>query len=193
MKVTAIANGYYDGKVRVPGEAFGLREVEDFSIRWMDTDESKIIAHVKKLANAKPDDKATDDEKFAAEDRARRHQKWLKDKGQSHAEDAAPATRRVNTGGTDGVVGADVPKSGTKLSAAERIAMAEAASGRTGLKAKEADEILAALSASGGSENDDRSRDMAIDQSATAPVDPLDHDGDGRKGGSKPPADNADI
>lgn len=34
-EVTAIANGYYGGKVRVPGETFVLADSSDFSDRWM--------------------------------------------------------------------------------------------------------------------------------------------------------------
>lgn len=84
---------------------------------------------------------------------------------------AAPDTRRVNTGGTDGVVGAEIPKAGAKLSAPERVAAARSLTGRDDIKtAKEADEILAAAAASAGSDNDDRSRDMAIDQSQNAPA-----------------------
>lgn len=78
-------------------------------------------------------------------------------------------TRRVNTGGTDGVVGAEVPKPGSKLSAKERIAAANSASGRTDIKtASEADTVLAALAASTGSDNDDRSRDFASDPADNA-------------------------
>lgn len=198
FEVTAVANGYYGGKVRIPGEVFGILRVEDFSIEWMDTEESKVLSFVKEQAKLKgkfetlmdPQERVRQN---AVSDRGRRHKDWLEAHNVHVDGDDAPDTRRVNTGGTDGIVGAEVPKPGQKLPAKERIALAETASGRTGLKAAEADEILAALEASTGSDNDDRSRDQAIDQSANAPTpDPLDHDGDGKKGGAKPATD-ADI
>jgi hypothetical protein len=73
-------------------------------------------------------------------------------------DDDGPETRRVNTGGTDGVVGEVVAKGkGRKVAA-------------------------------GGSDNDDRSRDMAVNAEDNAPApdaDPLDHDENGKKGGAK--------
>lgn len=136
FEVTAIANGYYGQKIRVPGEKFGINSPDDFSENWMVSDDPK-----------------------------------LKKKSKGDAPDTGPETRRVNTGGTDGVVGAEVPKAGQKLSAPERIAAAKALTGRDDITtAKEADQILAAAQATGGSDNDDRSRDIAIDQTAnTAP------------------------
>lgn len=178
FEVTAVANGYYGNKVRVPGERFGIDKPEDFSHRWMDTDDSKVLAQVKKQAKEtgkieRGMSEAEKAEENAKIERSLAASEWLKRKGAvsgTATDDDGPETRRVNTGGTDGVVGAEIPKPGQKLSAKERIAMAEAASGRTGLKAAEADDILAALSASGGSDNDDRSRDVAIDQTQTAPL-----------------------
>jgi len=79
------------------------------------------------------------------------------------------AMRHVNTGGTDGVVGAEVPKRGQKVPAKERIAAAKQLTGREDIDtAAEADKILAA--ANTGSDNDDRSRDFASDPSNDAPV-----------------------
>lgn len=126
FEVTAIANGYYGNKIRVPGEKFGINKAEDFSENWMASDDPK-----------------------------------LRNKSKAEAPEGAD-TRRVNTGGTDGVVGVDVPKAGAKLSAAERVAAAKALTGRDDITtAKEADAILAAAAATGGSDNDDRSRDLA--------------------------------
>lgn len=134
FEVTAIANGYYGQKVRVPGEKFGINAAVDFSENWMVSDDPKLKA--KSTGNA----------------------------------DTGIETRRVNLGGTDGVVGADVPKPGQKLSAADRVAAAKALTGRDDITtAKEADAILAAHAA-GGSDNDDRSRDQAIDPGDNAPA-----------------------
>ncbi|HEY5797664.1 MAG TPA: hypothetical protein VIU82_21890 [Bosea sp. (in: a-proteobacteria)] len=105
IKVTAIANGYYGGKIRVPGEQFGIENMQAFSEVWMTKDKDA----------------------------------------------AADETRRVNTGGTDGVVGEEVLKT-------------DAPRGKAA-KGKAAKDI-----ASGGSDNDDRSRDMAIDATANAPL-----------------------
>ena len=121
----------------------------------------------------------------------------LKKKSKGELPEGGP-TRRVNTGGTDGVVGIELPAPGTKLSAKERIALANSISGRTDVTAAEADTIIAAANASGGSANDDRTRDMASDPSDNAPApdaDPLDHDANGKKGGAKKPAktDDGDI
>lgn len=119
IKVKATANGYYGNKIRVPGEEFGIEDMEAFSENWMTKDDV--------------------DE---------------------------PETRRVNTGGTDGIVGEVVPK------------------GKAGAKGSKTIEP-------GGSDNDDRSRDFASNPGDNAPPpdegadpDPLDHDTDGRKGGS---------
>lgn len=99
-------------------------------------------------------------ERFSIEDEAAFSKNWMERASKSDQVEM----RRVNTGGTDGVVGAAVPRPGAKLSAKERIAMANSASGRTDIKsAAEADTVLAALSASTGSDNDDRSRDLASD------------------------------
>lgn len=177
FKVTATANGYYGLKHRVPGEEFGIEKAEHFSIEWMDTDEAKVLAHVRERAKTKRD--------YAA---------WLENHKRADAPDTE--TRRVNTGGTDGVVGVELPKAGTKLSAKDRIALANSISGRTDVSAAEADTIIAAANASGGSANDDRSRDMASNPGDNAPApDPLDHDADGKKGGAKKPAkaDDGDI
>jgi hypothetical protein len=38
IPVTAIANGYYGGKVRVPGEKFSILSDVDFSGQWMSKD-----------------------------------------------------------------------------------------------------------------------------------------------------------
>jgi len=136
IKVTAIANGYYGQKVRVPGEEFGINQAEDFSEVWMVSEDPK-----------------------------------LKKKSKDVALDTGPDTRRVNTGGTDGIVGVDVPKPGQKLSAADRIAAAKELTGRDDINtAKEADAILAAAQPLAGSDNDDRTRDLAIDQTANAPA-----------------------
>ena len=86
-----------------------------------------------------------------------------------------PELRRVNTGGTDGVVGAVVPKPGQKLTAKERIEYAKSLTGRDDIStAKEADAILASVEASGGSSNDDRTRDFASDPSDDAPIEAVD-------------------
>lgn len=111
IKVTAIANGYYGGKIRVPGEEFGIADLAAFSTAWMTSDDASVKKKFKGELADLPDD--------------------------------GEETRRVNTGGTDGVVGEEVPK------------------GKKG-KAKAA-ELAAA-----GSDNDDRSRDMAIDATANA-------------------------
>ena len=172
--VTAIANGYFGGKVRVPGEVFGINAVEDFSVEWMNTDDPKVIAHVRKIAKSEGkfglvmSDKARAIENAKTE-RGQRYTDWLE--ARDDIEDPAPETRRVNTGGTDGVVGADIPKAGQKLSAPERIAAAKALTGRDDITtAKEADALLAAATPLAGSDNDDRSRDLAIPQEANAPL-----------------------
>jgi len=135
FKVTAIANGYYGQKIRVPGEEFGINSADDFSENWMVSDDPK-----------------------------------LKKKSKGEAPEGAD-TRRVNTGGTDGVVGAEIPKAGAKLSAAERVAAARALTGRDDITtAKEADTILAAAAVTGGSDNDDRSRDLASSPGDNAPA-----------------------
>lgn len=113
--------------------------------------------------------------------------------GKKSKGDAPEQTRRVNTGGTDGVVGVELPASGAKLSAKERIALAQQISGRTDdIAAKDADAIIAAAQVAGGSANDDRTRDMASDPGNNAP-NPLDHDANGKKGGAKKAADDGDI
>lgn len=80
------------------------------------------------------------------------------------------ATRRVNLGGTDGVVGGEVPKKGVKLSKKDKIEAAQELTGRSDITTvEEANAILA--SAQGlSSDNDDRERDMAIDRSQDAPL-----------------------
>lgn len=105
IKVTATANGYYGNKIRVPGEQFGIENMEAFSENWMTLDD-----------------------------------------------DGEGEKRRVNTGGTDGVVGEEVPKGKAKGKAP----------------------------ASGGSDNDDRSRDMAIKPENNAPA-PDEADADDKK------------
>lgn len=95
IKVTAIANGYYGNKLRVPGEEFMIDKSEDFSKNWMTSDE-------------------------------------LEGAGE----------RFVATGGTDGVVGATVKAD--EMSADEKAKL-------------------------GISDNDDRSRDIASDQSNNPP------------------------
>ncbi len=112
IKVTAIANGYYGGKTRVPGEEFGIENIEAFSSVWMTSSDASVKKKFKGELAELPDD--------------------------------GEETRRVNTGGTDGVVGEEVPK------------------GKKG-KAKAAE-----LAAAVGSDNDDRSRDKAIDQTASS-------------------------
>lgn len=80
------------------------------------------------------------------------------------------ATRRVNTGGTDGVVGGEVPKKGVKLSRKDKIEAAQALTGRSDITTvEEANAILAAAEGV-TSDNDDRDRDMAIDRSQDAPL-----------------------
>jgi hypothetical protein len=187
IEVTAIANGYYGQKVRVPGEKFGIEKPEHFSITWMASDDAKVKAFVKEQANAKPDDGPTykvapapgaTEATRAAEQRAQRHKDWLADNGHADAPEVE-GTRRINTGGTDGVVGANIPKAGVKLSAQERVAAARALTGRDDITtAKEADTILAAAQATGGSDNDDRSRDFASDPSQNAPTPDTATDGD---------------
>jgi hypothetical protein len=82
-----------------------------------------------------------------------------------------PELRRVNTGGTDGIVGTEIPKKGAKLSAKERIEYAKSLTGREDItSAKDADLILASVAASGGSDNDDRSRDFASNPADNAPA-----------------------
>ncbi len=173
IEVTATANGYYGGKIRVPGEKFGINQPEDFSPNWMDTDDGKVVAYMKGQAKAKaPDDEPirvplydqNANKRVAHESRKSAASEWLENRGKSD-EDEAPETRRVNTGGTDGVVGVDVPKAGAKVSPKDRKALAQSATGKKPKSTAEADETLAALAGSGGSDNDDRSRDMAIDQS----------------------------
>lgn len=115
---------------------------------------------------------------------------WM-DKG----DDEGVKTRKVNVGGTDGVESVSIPAPGAKLSAKERIALANQISGRTDVRtAAEADTIIAAVEATSG--GTDRSRDMSVDQSANLSadqVDALDHDANGKKGGAKKPADDGDI
>ena len=114
---------YRGGKLRVPGEQFGIKDRAAFSDVWMAT-----------------------------------------------KDDLGPDMRRVNTGGTDGVVGVGVPKPGQKMSAKDRIEYARSLTGRDDINtAKEADAILASVQAS-GSDNDDRSRDFASDPSDDAPI-----------------------
>lgn len=179
IEVTAIANGYYGQKVRVPGEKFGIEKPEHFSITWMTSDDAKVKAFVKQQANAKPEDGPTykvapapgaTEAARAAEAKAQAHKDWLADNGHADVPDVE-GTRRINTGGTDGVVGAVIPKAGAKLSAADRVAAARSLTGRDDIStAKEADAILAAAQATGGSDNDDRSRDFASDPSNNAPA-----------------------
>lgn len=175
FKVTAVRNGYYGGKIRVPGEVFGIEAVEDFSINWMDTDEGKVLSHVREKSKEKADREtvpvvrdAFTDEAAAVKARADQHKRWLdaKKKG-DEPEDAGVETRRVNTGGTDGVVGAEIPVAGAKPTAKEKRALAAAATGKKDVSGAEADAALAAIAATGGSDNDDRSRDAAIDQTAS--------------------------
>lgn len=177
FEVKATANGYYGEKFRTPGEPFGIAELEDFSVRWMTSDDPKVIAYVGSLTRLKVETKSAEvlpEEKAAIDSRVSQAKKWLKDHGKDDGSDPIE-TRRVNTGGTDGVVGADVPKPGQKLSAPERVAAAKALTGRDDITtAKEADAILAAAQPLAGSDNDDRARDLAIDQSQAAPVDSSD-------------------
>jgi hypothetical protein len=152
IEVKAIANGFYGGKVRIPGEKFGINAPEDFSIEWMDSDDSKIIAHIRAKSKAKAGDDANRDEKRVIENRAARFKEWLdakkNDDGDDGEADAPGGTRRVNTGGTDGVVGEIVKKEDGKKGKG---------------KAKAEPTAVPA-----GSDNDDRSRDMAIDATANA-------------------------
>jgi len=174
FEVIAVKNGYYGGKVRVPGEKFGIDAVEDFSINWMDTDEAKVLAHVRGKSKEKPAAPVVRDayteEVAAAQARADKHKQWLKAKSADAGEDdedGAIDTRRVNTGGTDGVVGAEVLKPGAKATPAQRKGLAEAATGRKPKSTKDADDTLDAIAGASGSDNDDRSRDVAIDQTAS--------------------------
>lgn len=149
IKVKAVSNGYYGGKVRIPGEEFGINDADDFSIEWMTSDDPKVRANIKARSKAKPDEDATREEKRMIEARVARYKEWLKADHSDDDDDDVVETRRVNTGGTDGIVGEEVPKQDT-------------AKGRRKTKA----DVLPV----GGSDNDDRSRDMAIDQTANAPA-----------------------
>lgn len=153
IEVTAIHNGYYGGKVRVPGEKFGINSPEDFSIEWMDSDDGKVLAHIKAKSKAKAGDDADKEERQVIERRSRRFADWLDERKNADRSDDADApgeVRRVNTGGTDGVVGEMVPKDDAK--------------GKKGKAAAKTAPVV------GGSDNDDRSRDMAIDATANAPT-----------------------
>lgn len=173
IKVKAIANGYYGGKIRVPGEEFGVEEAKDFSVNWMASDDSKVVAFVRSQSKIKAPDGASDAKIEAAAVRAQPYKDWLADLGDDDDDDGeakAPTTRRVNTGGTDGVVGADVPLTGAKLTAKERRGLASNAVGREITSTAEADKVLEGLTASTGSDNDDRSRDFATDATANPPA-----------------------
>ncbi|MCC6863272.1 MAG: hypothetical protein IT544_00485 [Rhodobacteraceae bacterium] len=52
MIVIATAKGYYAGKVREPGETFGLRDDADFSEVWMKTSDAAQASSVKKNGEA---------------------------------------------------------------------------------------------------------------------------------------------
>ncbi len=169
IEVIAIANGYYGGKVRVPGERFGITDPEHFSIEWMETEDSKAIAHVRAQVKATPSDDATKEEARIVKNRAERYKEWL-DARKDREADRPVETRRVNVGGTDGVVGVEVPKKGANVSAKDKVALAETATGRKVKGEKEADEAFAAIEGATGSDNDDRSRDIAVDRSADAPA-----------------------
>lgn len=168
FKVTAVANGYYGGKIRVPGEVFGIAEPEDFSIAWMDTDEAKVLANVRERSKEKPGEDEEKDVAAGIRARSDRYKRWLDAKAKADGDDDDAETRRVNTGGTDGVVGVEVPKAGAKLTAAQKKALAKAATGTEPKSAAAAEQTLDNLAGAGGSDNDDRSRDAAIDQSKNA-------------------------
>lgn len=151
IEVVAVSNGYYGGKVRTPGEKFGINDADDFSIEWMASDDPKVKANIRARAKAKPAEDATREERRMIEARVARYRDWLKADHDMGDEDDGVETRRVNTGGTDGIVGEEVPKQDTA-------------------KRKKAAKKAAPVPAVGGSDNDDRSRDMAIDQTANAPA-----------------------
>lgn len=166
IEVVAISNGYYGGKVRVPGERFGINSADDFSIEWMKSDDAKVVANIRARAKEKVPEDATRDERRGVEARTLRYRDWLKADHSDEDEDEGVETRRVNTGGTDGIVGVEIPVAGSKPTAKEKRALAAAATGKKNVSGPEADAALAALAATGGSDNDDRSRDKAIDQTA---------------------------
>jgi hypothetical protein len=163
-----MANGYYGGKVRTPGERFGIDSADGFSIEWMKSDDPKVIANIRARAKEQVPEDATRDERRGVEARVLRYRDWLK--ADHDEDDDTLETRRVNVGGTDGVVGVEVPKAGAKVSAKDRKALAEAATGRKPKSTADADVTLAAVAGASGSDNDDRSRDMAIDQTQNAPA-----------------------
>lgn len=54
FSVVATAQGQYGGVLRDVGEKFQIRAVEDFSVKWMDTKDHKLIGTLEEMKGSEP-------------------------------------------------------------------------------------------------------------------------------------------